>query len=605
MSFEYGKPKSASKQVVIKGDKLENLILDTMRTVSSIVGATLGPGGQPVLIERYEHGLPSFVTKDGVTVMRSLGFDESSQHCIMEAARDAAIRTASEAGDGTTTATVLAEALARLTNRFCKGNPRVSPQKVVRRLEEAFREVIAPTISKCSIQANLGNEESRILLRAVAKVSANGDEELADAVMKCFDIVGDDGNVTISESSGPSSYEVEKIEGYPIAMGYEDSCGKFATKFVNDTSTQSCVLNKPVFICYFGKLTEFQTVQLLLERIGEAYSDGKFTHNVVIIATGFSENVLATLAVNFAHPGTLNIFPLVLPQSPLTNSQMQLLEDICAVTGAKMFDPLNYPLNEGSLYDLGSGVKQFEASRFRSSIVGRATGPRYNSEGIQVGVYEDDVLERVSQLQVLASRPESELDKAMLDERIGKLTGGIARLKVIGASNGELKEKRDRAEDAVCAVRGAIKHGCLPGGGWMLLKLMAELAATENADPIKNQVVGEVLIPALFEPVARLLANCGINEDEGREVLAPIIVAIKNNEKPIVYDALEQKHVDPYEGGILDSLPAVLEAVRNSISIAALLGTLGGIVVFKRDAALELGENRAAQQFLRESKEVD
>ncbi|NDC26030.1 MAG: hypothetical protein EBZ49_18125, partial [Proteobacteria bacterium] len=159
----------------------------------------------------------------------------------------------------------------------------------------------------------------------------------------------------------------------------------------------------------------------------------------------------------------------------------------------------------------------------------------------------------------------------------------------------ELKEKRDRAEDAVCAVRGAIKHGCLPGGGWTLLKLMNVLKND------KDVVLDQVLIPALFEPVLRLLSNVGVNDDEAVKILEPVISSLSSGmaDSAMVYDALEGKHVNAIQSGILDATPAVLEAVRNSISIASLLGTLGGTVVFKRDLDLERTEARDSAEFLR------
>lgn len=600
----YQKVKNASKRVIPKGQKLDEVVLSTMKTISSVVGATLGPGGSPVLIERYEHGLPPTCTKDGVTVFRSLGFEDATAQCVMEAARDASVRTASEAGDGTTTATVLAEAIVRLSSAFTRANPRVSPQRIVRQLESAFTAVVEPTIRKLSTKASWDTEEGRKMLKAVATVSANGDTALAEKVLECFDLVGDDGNVTISEINGPSAYEVERIEGFPIGVGYEESCAKFYAKFINDPANQRTVMDQPVFLVYHGRITEIQSLVFLMEQIGDLWQRGGFRHNVVIVATGFSESVLGQLAVNFAAASTINVFPLLAPQSPIANGQLKFLEDVAAITGARVLDPMNHPLDKATVDDLGfgDGLRAFEAYRFRSTIVGHTN--------------EDEVLLKADEIKVQIANAESELERTLLQERLGKLTGGIARLKVIGASNGELKEKRDRAEDAVCAVRGAIKHGVLPGGGWTLLRLCDELAQLEN------QIIDEVLIPALEEPVLRLLLNCGFSDEaEVEEVMEPIVANINlgrfnkalmkhigetdppevlyDTSKAVVYDAFEGKHVRAFEGGILDSTPAVLEAIRNSISIASLLGTLGGTVVFGRDAELERREAMETNAFNR------
>lgn len=566
--MEYAKIKSVAKQVTVKGPKLQKLVLNTMKTISDVVGATLGPGGQPVLIERSEHDLPATVTKDGVTVFRALGFEDSAAHCIMETARDASVRTASEAGDGTTTATILAEAIVRKISEYIHRNPTVSPQKVVRHLEKVFGDFIRPEIAKLSTMVDVESDEGKRHLEAVAKVSANGDVDLAKAVMQCFEITGDDGNVTISESSGPSHYEVEKVNGFGIHMGYDESCAKYYPQFINDAGNQRVYMEKPVFILYHGRISEIQSVQKLLEKVGDCWEGGSEHHNVVLVATGFSDSVLASLALNFSHPKTINVFPLLAPQSPQSSGQLQFLYDLSAITGARVLNQLSAPLNDAEVIDLGPGIDYFEAYRFRSTAVGYAD--------------EDLRLIRIDELKEMLTNPESQLDAMFIQERIAKLAGGIAKLRVIGSSNGELKEKRDRAEDAVCGVRGAIKHGCLPGGGWTLMKLCHVMP--------HDDIVDSILRPAFMAPIERLFLNSGIIEPgEAQHILSPVLEGLQNN-VPIVYDFLEQKHVNAYEAGLLDSTPAVLEAVRASISIASQLGTLGGIVVFARDHELERSE---------------
>lgn len=578
MGLEYAKVKSVAKRVNVKGDKLDKLVLETMRKISAIVGATLGPGGSAVLIERYEHSLPPMVTKDGVTVYRSLGFDDPVAHCIMEAARDAAIRTGSEAGDGTTTAAILSEAIVRRIHEFCKSNPRVSPQKVNRHLESVFRDHIEPAIRALSRRVDLDEDEGQRLLHSVAKVSANGDVDLADAVMEAYDLCGDEGNITIVEASGPSQYTVERIAGYPIPMGYESSCAKFYPQFINDAGRQVCSMEKPVFLLYHGQLTETQAVILLMEQVGAAWQERGYNHNVVLVATGFSESVLGDLALNFRNEHTINVFPLVAPRTIVPSSQLEFLLDMGAVTGATVHDPIDKPLERAGVADLGPGLEHFEANRYRSTVIGMA---------------DPTLVEmRIDEVKQQLSNPASELDAIFLRERIAKLAGGIAKLHVVGASNGELKEKRDRAEDAVCAVRGAIKHGCLPGGGWTLLKLCHILP--------RDPIIDGVLRWAFLEPFYRLVTNSGISVDEARGILDVIMLGIKDG-RSVVYDFLENRHVGPYETGVLDSTPAVLEAVRNSISIAALLGTLGGTVVFGRDAELERTEALDVSAWLRDA----
>ena len=826
MAQTFAKVKSVGKQVLPRGDRLESLVLETMRIISTMVGGTLGPGGQPVLIERQEDNMPPIVTKDGVTVYSHLGFDDATAQVILEASRDAAVRTANEAGDGpqplwsqiltptgfiemkdvevgmdicgtngsvqqvvgvfpkgekeiveisfgdgqtvdccpdhlwtvitnsgetktltvkqifeslnkakedgtelsyftprtkvkysesdkvesakeyiehrssitenrpfefytsddeeahevevackilgkavrctsvvgfgsiphthsivesnehplgnkitqieflgsttemqcikvsnpdhlyitddfvvthnTTSATILAEAMVRLTHKYCKANPKASPQRVMRKLNDVFAKIIEPMVKSLATKATLGTEVGDKLLKSVACISANGDVQLADAVMQAFKIVGDDGNVTITEVSGPYAYEVERIEGYPIpGMGFEDSCGKYAMKFLNDPGNQRVFLEKPLFVIYHGKLTEIQTITNLMERIGGAWQDPdrSFRHNVILVATGFSESVLAQLAMNFAEMTTINVVPLLAPNSPMTGGQLGLLEDLSAFTGAKIFDPLNAPLESAQLEELGVFSKAFEMTRFRTTV--------FAEEGPSAGVDEAGneipgsppnelpVLDQVVFLTRRAEQAGSELDKQFLQERIGKLTGGIARLKVIGSSSSETRERRDRVEDAVCGVRGAIKHGCLPGGCWTLMKVCSELAKSND------EVVNEVLIKALKTPLTKLLANCGFHNEEASEIIKGVTESASADAAApkMVYDALEQKFVDAFEGGILDSLPAVLEAIRNSLSAAIILGTCGGTCVYQRDRAFDAEEAANNRAWLRSAEE--
>lgn len=590
--MQYQKVQSVSKKINARGPQLDKVILETMAMASAIVGSTLGPGGRQVLIERQEFGLPPMITKDGVTVYRSLGYTDPTAQAIMEAARDASVRTASEAGDGTTTATVLSESLVRGLKEFTATNARHSPQRLIRTFEKAFSTVIEPTIRLHSTKADMSTAEGQRFLTEVAKVSANGDMDLAKAVMKCFELVGDDGNVTIAETSGASAYEVEQIKGYPILMGFEESGAKFYPKFVNDQANQRVFLDAPTFVLYYGRIQDPQSLFGVLNKIGYEFEAGHIGPNVVLVATGFSESVLGYLGMMFQASSALNVMPLLAPQTPFPNGQLEFLHDLAAVTGATVLEQGGGIGFEDATMEHFGRMKSFEATRFRSTVMGDSD--------------PDSVFVRVDELKTQLSRAESALEVTFLQERIGKLTGGIAQLKVIGATNGELKEKRDRAEDAVCAVRGAIKHGVLPGGCWTLLMLSKMLSADSNKSL-------HVLAQALRAPFIRLLENAGVTRpDEQARIEEGILFGFgfgtngqANPAGAVVYDLLSEQHVNAFAGGILDSTPAVLEAIRNSISIAALLGTLGGTVVFNRDVTLERQEARDASSFERNLNEAN
>jgi chaperonin GroEL len=601
------KSKSAAKIVVAKSDNLQNKILLTMKKISDVVGGTLGPGGHPVLIERQEYNLPPLVTKDGVTVFRSLGFQDPIEHAILETARDASVRTAQEAGDGTTTATILSEAFVRFTAKYCKENPTVPSIRVIKTIQKLYQDTIVPEIEKLTVPCDFSTEEGKQRLLNVATISANGDTDLAQSVMKCYEITGDAGNVTIVESSGQTGTEVEKIEGYPIISGYEESCAKFFPAFINEPATQRVIMEKPIFLLYFGRLNDFQTCFDIINRLQEAWI-GKYldTANVVLIATGFSEAVLANLASIFVNGSNINVLPLVIPKTAVLNSERHFLEDIAAVTGAEIFDPVTNPLSNAVFEDLGNlekktetvdgrpvevyspmGVTSFECSRYRSTVIGHC--------------HEDILLEQIQTVEAGIPQAESEYDARYLQERLAKLSGGIAKLKVIGSSGGELKERRDRAEDAVCAVRGAIKNGAVIGGGWTILRIAKQLSEMEKTDENTTNIVEQIVNPSLLSTLSILFSNAGFDpETQDKKVAKSVING--DPEKAFVTDLSSGQCVNALKVGILDSVPALQEALKNAISIATLLGTVTAVVVYPRDRDFEIKEARDASEFMRMSQ---
>jgi chaperonin GroEL len=547
--------------------QLQKIVVDTMDEISNIVGSSLGPGGRVVLVESDLHGIPNKNTKDGVSIFRALGSNDPYKHLIIEQVRDAAIRTVNEAGDGTTTATVISAALIKNLFAFCADNRRYSPQKVVRVMNSLLKDKMIPSIQSQSIKINTKNQN---LLEKVATVSANGDADMAKAVIEAFELVGfgSSSHVTIQELSGPSGkYEVKKIDGFPIEKGYEESIGKFHQAFINDQGTQRCVLENPLFILFDGQISDMMQVQPLFEMIGEAYVSGQSEFkNVVVVAHGFSDQVLTTLSFNFANPGTINIVPLTTPMSQQANSQLEFLMDLSAFTGAKIFDMSN-SISEATDEDLGNGMQRIEISRFRTTVVGDSD--------------EINIENRATQIQKRMEQAESKIDKILFEERLGKLTSGIAQLKLYGSSSGELKEKSDRAEDAVCAVRAALNHGCLPGGCRVLINLGVELSKeTENKEIIQN-----VLIPSLFAPFFKLLDNAGYIEEEQHDILDKML-----GDKNLVYDVENGKYGKAKELGVFDATLAVQQALSNAISISGVMGVLGGVVCFPRDNALERQE---------------
>jgi chaperonin GroEL len=293
--------------------------------------------------------------------------------------------------------------------------------------------------------------------------------------------------------------------------------------------------------------------------------------------------------------------------SPIANSQNEFLHDLAAVTGGKVLDGINAPLEYALITDLGNvsvesnmvtedgrempiygaaKVSSFESGRYRSSIHGF--------------VSEDLLIVRADEVRIQSEQAASQLDREFLRERLAKLTGGIARLIVVGSGSGEIRERKDRAEDAICAVRGALRRGCLVGGGWTLLKIIDTLPDTK--------ICGEVIKPALFAPVQLLCINSGISATEIDAVISEMGAGSLRDKPQVearVRDASTGEFVRGVDAGILDSFPAVHEAIKNAIGIAGVLGTTGGIVVHPRDHDAELAEARDRAEFNRMIKEFD
>ena len=300
------KVKTPAKMFTSDIGKLENIIINAIDKIDNIVGSSLGPGGRNVIIESELPGIPNKNTKDGVSIFRSLGSQNAFEHLIIEQTRDVAIRTVNEAGDGTTTATIIAASLIKRLFDFCKRHPKFSPQKITRTIAKILKDELVPNIKQSSIKINNNNKS---LLEKVATISANGDKEMATSVIEAFEVVGygSSSHVTIQELSGPSGYKVDLIEGFPINKGYEESIGKFHQAFINDQGHQRCSLNKPRFILFDGKITDIVQISDVLQNIGQEYVTGNIDFaNVVIVAHSFSDQVLTNLAFNFSNPQTIN-----------------------------------------------------------------------------------------------------------------------------------------------------------------------------------------------------------------------------------------------------------------------------------------------------------
>lgn len=530
----------------------ETRVLNAITDLAGIVGATLGPGGRPILIER--ENAPPLSTKDGVTVARAYRASGTIERVVSDAAKEVCERTVRLAGDGTTTAVVLASDIVESGQLFLDKHPEYSPQRVSRELKQIYQEKIKPQIISFSRPlSGLSEEESEKAIRHVALVSANHDEEIADAVAKAVSSVGEDGMVTAEEGAGAET-RVEYSEGFSFMSGLHDLGPAAGPSFVNRQDFGDCRIDTGAYVAlYDGEINDIGTIAPLMEKVAMLTDENG--HHIkaamVVFAHRFSDFVLKTFAQNFRR-GTLTIVPVITPRNGQAVGRSQFLHDLAAYCDGHVFDAQGTTLNEAVPSMLGT---------IDSIKIGR-------SEGVILG---EPVLERVDQrieeLKAQMSDPAtSEFDREMIRYRIGRMTGGVATIYAGGASALEAKERHARVVDAISAVRSAIQQGVVPGGGATLAKISYSM----------NNGVESILGEAILAPFYRILENVGLQVTDIREILPKI--GPNESGKFMVYDALSQELVDWWEAGILDPARVTLSALENALSVAQLLMTLGGVI---------------------------
>lgn len=549
--------KSKSKQIVTHKQDLNKTIAVALEKVAAIVSATLGPAGRGVLIER--DGLPPLVTKDGVTVVKSLGVTDAVENIIVDALKEVSLNTAKEAGDGTTSAIVIAEALVRHGQRFLADNPKHNAQQLVNELKKAYDLVVVPYL-----KTNAVSVKTPEALKQVATISANGDEQIAEAVVEAVIAAGDDGTVLLQEAQG-SIMKVEKMDGYVVTSGLKE-LGQIGPIFVNDRSSQSASMENGYVFLYDGAISDLKplgTLQDSLENTGQAGSP------VLIFAHSFSDIVLEKLAKNMK--GGVTIVPVKTPMSGLPNSRTHFLRDMAAYTG-------------GMVYDVTSLAEEYSPDESPLKL-GQFNSARVNNYETLViaSPGSDEIDARVSELKAIMAAAFSEFDRMHLRTAIGKLTGGVSTIFVGGTSDLEVREKKDRVEDAVEAVRSAIAEGVVPGGAVVHLKL-AHLIRIH----VQYKPSWEILAKALAQPFTNILNNCGENAEETyKEALSKSIETQEAGLPRIAYDAASHSVVDPWQSGLIEPGKVIRVSVGNALSVASLLTTLGGVVVTYRDNGLE------------------
>lgn len=503
-----------------------------VNTLADTVKVTLGPKGRNVVLSK-SFGSP-IITNDGVTIAREIELSDPYENMGAQLVKEVATKTNDVAGDGTTTATLLAQAIIRegLKNVAAGANPMILKKGIQKAVEAAVAELKNATKSV----------ETSEEIAQIASVSA-GDEEIGKLIADAMDKVGKDGVITVEESKTMGT-ELTVVEGMQFDRGY------LSAYMVTNTEKMEAVLENPYILITDKKITNIQEILPILEQIVQT------GRSLVIIAEDIEGEALATLVVNKLR-GTFNCVAVKAPG--FGDRRKEMLRDIAILTGGQVIsEELGYDLKEASIDMLGN-AGTVKIDKENTIIV--------NGAGSQ-----DEIAERVKQIKAQWEESTSEFDKEKLQERLAKLTGGVAVINVGAATETEMKDKKLRIEDALNATRAAVEEGLVSGGGVALLsttKAVAEVAEALTGDA---KTGAKIIEKALEEPVRQIAANAGL---EG----SIIVEKIKSSEKGIGFDALNERYVNMIEAGIVDPTKVVRSAIQNASSVASMLLTTEAAVV--------------------------
>jgi chaperonin GroEL len=516
-----------SKQIVFSKEARENL-LQGVKKLSDAVTATLGPNGRNVLINQGAQGIQS--TKDGVTVAKSISLKDPIEDTGAQIVKQASIKTADMAGDGTTTSTLLAAAiLERGMNAIeSKGANAV---EVKRGIEEAAKEVLA-YIKDQSV--DISDEKQ---LHQVATISANSDEEVGKLITSALDRVGHDGVVTVEESrTGETS--LETVEGMQFDRGYK------SPYFVTDNNTMTAVMNKPLILITEDRVTTAKQFLPILEACSQQ------SRGLVVIADDIDGEALSTLVVNKMR-GILNAVAIKAPD--FGDKKKASLEDIAILTGGTVV----------------SKEKGMRLDKFDPSWLGEARKVTVTKEATTIidgkGT-EEALVDRLEELKAQIDASSSPYEKEQLQNRLGRLIGGIAIIHVGGHTEIEMKEKKDRVDDALHATKAAIEEGILPGGGIALYK--AAMAINNGKADTDNAMGHNILFNSIMEPLQTILKNAGYNAHSLIQVMNMI-----DDEDDFWYGYNLSKClvVNMLDEGIIDPAKVTRLALENAVSVAGTL----------------------------------
>jgi chaperonin GroEL len=530
---------------ILYGEDSRQAILRGVNTLADAVKATLGPKGRNVVIEK-KFGSPT-ITKDGVTVAKEIDLKDPMENVGAQLVREVASKTSDVAGDGTTTATVLAQAIFREGVKTVAAG--ANPTALKRGIEKAVTVVIG-TRDKEGVWTDggaLGTLSKPVNEGSVAQVgaiSANGDHEIGDIIAGAMKTVGKDGVITVEDSKTGHTF-LETVEGMQFDRGY------LSPYFVTDAERLEVVLEDPYILIFEKKISNMKDILPLLEQVARS---GK---PLLIIAEDVEGEALATLVVNKLR-GTLNVAAVKAPG--FGDRRKAILGDIAILTGGDAItEDLGIKLEGIKLEHLGS-AKRVTIDKDNTTIVDGAG----KAEAIKG---------RIGEIRAQIEKTTSDYDKEKLQERLAKLVGGVAIIKVGAATETELKEKKARVEDALHATRAAVEEGIVPGGGVALVRAIPAVDELIKSLEGDEKIGAQIVRRSLEEPLRQIVANAG---EEGAVVVAKVL---ESKDQHFGYNALTGTFEDLVKAGVIDPTKVTRTALQNAASIAGLLLTTEALVV--------------------------
>ncbi|WP_456119545.1 chaperonin GroEL [Sutterella wadsworthensis] len=515
----------AAKQVLF-GDDARTKMVRGINVLANAVKVTLGPKGRNVVLER-SFGGPT-VTKDGVSVAKEIELKDKFENMGAAMVREVASKTSDNAGDGTTTATVLAQAIVDEGMKFVAAG--MNPMDLKRGIDKAVAAAITE-LKKLSKPTTTNKE-----IAQVGAISANSDEEIGQIISDAMDKVGKEGVITVEDGKSLKN-ELEVVEGMQFDRGY------LSPYFINQPEKQAAVLENPFILLHDKKISNIRELLPVLEQVAKA------ARPLVIIAEDIDGEALATLVVNSIR-GILKVVAVKAPGFGDRRSAM--LEDIAVLTGGTVISSnVGLSLDKATLAQLGS-AKKVEVTKENTTIIDGAG----DAAAIE---------NRVKNIRTQIEGASSDYDREKLQERVAKLAGGVALIKVGAATEVEMKEKKARVEDALHATRAAVEEGIVPGGGVALIR--AKLAIKDIKGDNDEQNAGiRIVLRAMEEPLRQIVANAG---DEP----SVVVNTVAQGEGNFGYNAQSAKYGDMVEMGVLDPTKVTRTALQNAASVASLILT--------------------------------